>query len=185
MSICSAAGVSFPEAGPGRPLSTYLRPRSFSVAGAMRARPNVSLFSYCLNLLFSSHFSVPAAPTSGLIQLRFIYAAPTLPGTCQFDPCVVLQQRLAEAAEMGNIYRAVRWGRALLLLHSHPSRPSRLQHPQRHMGAAALVRTDAATIHAPPFTLHTPCVCKSRRMTQSLLVQAPDQLTSHMHLCPD
>lgn len=113
-----------------------------------------ALFSYFLNLLFSYHFSVPAAPTSALIQLRFIYAAPTLPGTCQFDPCVVLQQRLAEAAEMGNIYRAVRWGRALFLLHSHSSRQSRLQHPQQHVGAAVLVRTDAATTHAKLKHLH-------------------------------
>lgn len=65
------------------------------------------LFSHFLNLLSSEPFPTPAALTSALIQLCFIYAAPALPGTCQFDPCVVLQQRLAEAAEMGNIYRAV------------------------------------------------------------------------------
>lgn len=34
---------------------------------------------------------------------------PALPVPCQCDPCVVLQQRLAEAAERGNIYRSVRW----------------------------------------------------------------------------
>lgn len=130
-------------------LAVYLSTATFILGcGCDATRVRASLFSYFLNLLFSYRFSVPAAPTSALIQLRFIYAAPTLPGTCQFDPCVVLQQRLAEAAEMGNIYRAVRWGRALFLLHSHPSRQSRLQHPQRRMGAAVLVRTDAATIHA-------------------------------------
>lgn len=46
---------------------------------------------------------------------------PSFPVPCQCDPCVVLQQRLAEAAERRNIYRSVRWGWARLLLHTHSS----------------------------------------------------------------
>lgn len=67
----------------------------------------------------------PSLPASILIRLYLLafstLPAPSLPVACQCDPCVVLQQRLAEAAERGNIYRSVRWGWALLLLHTHSS----------------------------------------------------------------
>lgn len=64
----------------------------------------------------------PASPLILLYLLAFSTPlAPSLPVPCQCDPCVVLQQRLAEAAERGNIYRSVRWGWVLLLLHTHSS----------------------------------------------------------------
>lgn len=64
-------------------------------------------------------------PTSSLFRLYLLAfsttLAPFLPVPCQCDPCLVLQQRLAEAAETGNIYRSVRWGWALLVLQTHSS----------------------------------------------------------------
>lgn len=67
----------------------------------------------------SNHFSSPHSPPARIIRLYLLVfptpLAPSLPVPCHCDPCVVLLQRLAEAAERGNIYRSVKWGWALLL----------------------------------------------------------------------
>lgn len=129
-------GVSFTAGAKSGPGSRRLR--TFS-----HIHPGLQVQCSTLQLWCVFSLSVSPLPKSPFLIQYFhphssdlgshsavLYLHRSLPGTCQFDPCVVLRQRLAEAAEMGNIYRAVRWGWVLLPLHSHPSRQSLLQHLQ-------------------------------------------------------
>lgn len=112
--VCCCVGLAVVQQG--------LRTQCCSSDEESSAAP---LFSFCF--LAFQHFlqSLQFLLTSSLIRLYLLAfstpLSPSLSVPCQCDPCVVLRQRLAEAAEKGNIYRSVRWGWALLALHTHSS----------------------------------------------------------------